>query len=44
MRVVTKADAVGMFTSGRMKFDRYETTETKIRVLRAAGAVRRDVG
>jgi len=44
MRVMTKADAVGMFTSGRMKFDRYETTETKIRALRAAGAVRRDVG
>jgi ketosteroid isomerase-like protein len=32
MRVMTKADAVGMFTSGRMKFDRYETSETKLRV------------
>jgi ketosteroid isomerase-like protein len=32
MRVMTKADAVGMFTSGRMKFDRYETSETKFRV------------
>jgi ketosteroid isomerase-like protein len=32
MRMMTKADAVGMFTSGRMKFDRYETSETKIRV------------
>jgi ketosteroid isomerase-like protein len=31
MRVMTKADAVGMFTSGRMKFDRYETSETKLR-------------
>jgi hypothetical protein len=29
---MTKADAVGMFTSGRMKFDRYETSETKLRV------------
>ena len=27
---MTKADAVGMF--GRMKFDRYETTETNFRV------------
>ena len=32
MRVMTKADAVGMFTSGRMKFDRYETSESKFRV------------
>jgi len=32
MRVMTKADAVGMFTSGRMKFDRYETSEMKFRV------------
>jgi ketosteroid isomerase-like protein len=32
MRVMTKADAEGMFTSGRMKFDRYETSETKLRV------------
>ncbi len=32
MRVMTKADAVGMFTSGRMKFDRYETSETKFRI------------
>ena len=32
MRVMTKADAVGMFTSGRIKFDRYETSETKFRV------------
>lgn len=32
MRVMTKMDAVGMFTSGRMKFDRYETSETKFRV------------
>jgi ketosteroid isomerase-like protein len=32
MRVLTKADAVGMFTTGRMKFDRYETSETQFRV------------
>lgn len=32
MRVMTKTDSVGMFTSGRMKFDRYETSETKLRV------------
>ena len=32
MRVMTKADAVGMFTTGRMKFDRYETAETQFRV------------
>jgi ketosteroid isomerase-like protein len=31
MRVMTKADAVGMFTSRQMKFDRYETSETKFR-------------
>ena len=34
MRVMTKADAVGMFTSGRMKFDRYETSETTVPRLR----------
>ena len=32
MRVMAKADAVGMFSAGRMKFDRYETSETKFRV------------
>jgi ketosteroid isomerase-like protein len=32
MRVMTKADALGMFTSGKMKFDRYETSETQFRV------------
>jgi ketosteroid isomerase-like protein len=36
MRVMTKADALGMFTSGRMKFDRYETSETKFRVYDAS--------
>jgi ketosteroid isomerase-like protein len=33
---VVKADALGMFTSGRMKFDRYETSETKFRVYDAS--------
>ena len=33
MRVMTKADAVGMFRSGRMKFDKYETSETTFRTL-----------
>ena len=39
MRVMTKADAVGMFTSGRMKFDRYETSETRFRVYDATAIV-----
>ena len=32
MRVMTKADSLGMFISGRMKFERYETSETKLRI------------
>ena len=39
MRVLTKAEAVGMFTSGRMKFDRYETSETTFRVYDATAIV-----
>ena len=39
MRVLSKADAVGMFTSGRMKFDRYETSETKFRVYDSTAVV-----
>lgn len=39
MRVMTKADAVGMFTSGRMKFDRYESSETTFRVYDATAIV-----
>ncbi len=39
MRVLTKADALGMFTSGRMKFDRYETSETKTRIYDATAIV-----
>ena len=33
MHVMTKADAVGMFTSGRMKFEKYDTPETIFRTL-----------
>ena len=32
MRPMTRADSLGMFTAGRMKFDRYESSETQIRV------------
>lgn len=32
MRALTKEDSLGMFTSGRIKFSRYETTETTFRV------------
>jgi hypothetical protein len=32
MRVMSKADSLGVFSTGRMKFDRYETSETTIRV------------
>jgi uncharacterized protein (TIGR02246 family) len=32
MRVLSKADALGMFVSGRMKFDRYESSEMSVRV------------
>jgi ketosteroid isomerase-like protein len=39
MREIRKPDAVGMFTSGRMKFDRYETSETRFRVYDATAIV-----
>lgn len=32
MRAMTKSDSLGMFASGRMKFDRYESSETTVRV------------
>jgi len=32
MRPMTRADSLGMFTAGRMKFDRYESSETQFRV------------
>jgi len=39
MRVMMKADSLGMFTSGRMKFECYETSETKIRTYDDAAIV-----
>jgi hypothetical protein len=39
LRVLTKTDAVGMFTPGCRKFDRYETSETKFRVYGATAIV-----
>ncbi len=33
MRVMNKTDSVGMFKSGRMKFDKYDTSETTFRIL-----------
>lgn len=39
MRVLTKADSLSMFTSGRMKFGRYETSETTLRVYDDAAIV-----
>lgn len=32
MRVMSKSDSLGMFASGRMKFDRYESSEISVRV------------
>jgi ketosteroid isomerase-like protein len=39
MRVMTKADALAMLGRGRMKFDRYETSETAVRVYGDAAIV-----
>ena len=32
MRLLNKADSLAMFTAGRMKFDRYESSDTQSRV------------
>ena len=32
MRMMTKADSLGMFSAGRMKFDRYESSEPQFRI------------
>lgn len=32
MRLLSKADSLAMFTAGRMKFDRYESSDTQSRV------------
>ena len=39
MRMLNKADSLGMFSAGRMKFTRYETTETSVRVYDAAAVI-----
>ena len=39
MRLMTKADSLAMFTAGRMKFERYESSETQVRVYDAAAIV-----
>ena len=39
MRAMSKEDSLGVFRSGRMKFDRYETTETKFRIYETTAIV-----
>jgi ketosteroid isomerase-like protein len=39
MRVMNKADSLGVFRSGRMKFDRYETAETSVRLYEMSAVV-----
>ncbi len=39
MTVMTKSEAVGFLRSGGMKFDRYETSDTRIRVYGNAAVV-----
>ena len=39
MRAMTKSDSLGVFASGRLKFDRYESSETKIRLYGATAVV-----
>lgn len=39
MEVMTKADAIGLWRSGRMKFERYQTSDIRIRVYGDAGVV-----
>lgn len=39
MRAMTKADSLGVFASGRMKFDRYESSEIKVSVYGTAAVV-----
>ena len=39
MRVLTKSDSLGMFASGRMKFARYETSDTTFRIYGEAAIV-----
>jgi hypothetical protein len=37
--VITKSDAVAMFTTSRIRFDRYETSEIAVRVFGASAIV-----
>ena len=39
MRAMTKSDSLGVFASGRMTFDRYESSETKVRLYGTAAVV-----
>src|SRR4029078_10245824 len=39
MRAMSKEDSLGVFRSGRMKFDLYETTETKFRIYETTAIV-----
>jgi ketosteroid isomerase-like protein len=39
MRLMTKAESVGVLRSGRMKFDRYETSDVRVRVYGDAAVV-----
>ena len=39
MRAMTKSDSLAVFASGRMKFDRYESSETKVRLYGATAVV-----
>ena len=39
MRTMSKADSLGVMASGRMKFDRYESSNTTVRVYDGAAVV-----
>ncbi len=39
MRALTKEDSISVFRSGRMKFDRYETSDTKFRIYETTAIV-----
>ena len=39
MRVMTKSDSIGVLRSGRMKFDRYETSDVRVRLYGDAAVV-----
>ena len=39
MQIMTRTDAIEMVRSGRMRFERYETTDLRARVYKDAGVV-----